>query len=162
MLAAGKVAPDFTLQGVDGKSYSLAAALKNGPVLLAFFKISCPICQFTFPYIERLFETYGNSNLAIWGISQDDAEDTREFCQEFEITFPELIDSNGYSVSNRYGISNVPTLFLIGTDGKIRISETGFSKKDLEQIAREFAGARGMAAATLFRPSDIVPDYKPG
>lgn len=162
MLAAGKVAPDFTLEGIDGKSHSLAAALKHGPVVLAFFKISCPICQFTFPYIERIFETYGDSKIKLWGISQDDAEDTREFCKEFEISFLQLIDANGYSVSNRYGITNVPTLFLIGTDGKIHISETGFSKKHLEQIAKEFAAANSVPPSALFKPSDIVPDYKPG
>ncbi len=162
MLAAGKMAPDFTLEGVDGKSHSLAAALKNGPVLLAFFKISCPVCQFTFPYIERLFEKYGNSKVTVWGVSQDDAQDTLEFCKEFDVSFLQLIDANGYSVSNRYGITNVPSLFLIGTDGRICISETGFSKKDLEQIAKEFASVNGVPLSALFKPSDIVPDYKPG
>ena len=162
MLAAGKMAPDFTLEGVDGKSHSLAGALKSGPVLLAFFKISCPVCQFTFPYIERLFEKYGNSKATVWGVSQDDAQDTLEFCKEFEISFLPLIDANGYSVSNRYGITNVPTLFLIGSDGRILVSETGFSKKDLEQIAQEFASVDGAPPAALFKPSDIVPDYKPG
>ena len=162
MLAAGKMAPDFTLEGVDGKSHSLAAALKNGPVLLAFFKISCPVCQFTFPYIERLFEKYGNSKITVWGVSQDDAQDTLEFCKEFDVSFLQLIDANGYPVSNRYGITNVPSLFLIGTDGRIQISETGFSKKDLEGIAKEFAAVNAVPPAALFKPSDIVPDYKPG
>jgi peroxiredoxin len=162
IIRTGTAAPDFTLEGIDGKSYSLSEALKQGPVLVAFFKVCCPVCQFTFPYLERLHETYGNSKLTLWGISQDDAEDTREFCKEFEITFPELIDANGYSVSNRYGITNVPSIFLIGTDGKIRVSETGFSKKDLEQVASEFAAASDVPPSALFTPSDIVPDYKPG
>ena len=87
MLAAGKIAPDFTLEGVDGKSHSLAAALKNGPVLLAFFKISCPVCQFTFPYIERLFEKYGNSKVTVWGVSQDDAQDRSSFARNLTFRF---------------------------------------------------------------------------
>ena len=162
MLAAGKSAPDFKLTGIDGKTHSLSEALKKGPVLLAFFKVCCPICQFTFPFLERLYETYGDSKVTLWGISQDDAPDTRDFNREFEISFTGLIDDNGYSVSNRYGITNVPTLFLVGTDGKICASETGFSKKDLEYAAKEFAAASGKPASALFKPSDIVPDYKPG
>ena len=162
MLAAGKHAPEFSLPGTDGKCHSLAEALKKGPVLVAFFKISCPVCQFTFPYLERLHETYGDSKVTLWGISQDDAADTRDFDQEFEITFPELIDADGFPTSNQYGITNVPTIFLIGTDGKIRVSETGFSKKDLEQVAKEFAAANCKPPAPLFKPCDIVPDYKPG
>lgn len=162
MHCAGKKAPDFTLSGIDGKRHSLAEALKKGPVLVAFFKISCPICQFTFPYLERLYEKYGDSKVTLWGISQDDAADTKDFTQEFELTFPQLIDATGYPISNQYGISNVPSLFLIGTDGKIRASETGFSKKIIEQVAKEFAAASAMPPSALFKPSDIVPDYKPG
>jgi peroxiredoxin len=162
MLAAGKLAPNFTLTGLDGKTHSLSEALKKGPVLVAFFKISCPICQFTFPFLERLHETYGDAKVTLWGISQDDASDTKEFNKEFDITFPELIDATGYPISNQYRITNVPSMFLIGTDGKIRVSETGFSKKELERVAKEFAAASGKPASALFKPSDIVPDYKPG
>jgi peroxiredoxin len=162
MLAAGKAAPDFKLNGTDGKTHSLSEALKKGPVLLAFFKISCPICQFTFPFLERLHETYGESKVTLWGISQDDAPDTRDFNREFDITFTTLIDDNGYPVSNRYKITNVPTLFLIGTDGEIKLSETGFSRKKLEEAAKELAAVSGKPSSPLFKPSDIVPDYKPG
>ena len=55
-LEAGIVAPDFILPTVDGKQVSLAQALKKGPVVLAFFKISCPVCQYAFPYFERLYQ----------------------------------------------------------------------------------------------------------
>jgi len=162
MLEAGTVAPSFTLNDIDGKPHSLSDALKKGPVLAAFFKISCPICQFTFPFIERLFEKYGNANVTIWGISQDDAADTKDFCKEFDVTFPVLPDADGYPVSNDYRLTNVPSLFLIEPTGKISVSVTGFSKKDLEGISSEFATVSGQPASPLFKPSDIVPDYKPG
>jgi peroxiredoxin len=161
-LAAGKTAPLFTLNGSDGKRYSLAEALNKGPVLLAFFKVSCPVCQFTFPYVERLFERYGGGPLTIWGISQDDARDTNEFRQEFEITFPALIDTDRYEVSNDYRISNVPTLFLIDPSGKIALSETGFSKPDIENIAAQFAAICKTPPSVFFAPSEIVPNHKPG
>ncbi len=162
MLESGTVAPDFCLDDVDGKPYSLSDALKNGPVLAAFFKISCPVCQFTFPFIERIFERYGGGSAQIWGISQDDAADTKDFYKEFDLSFPALPDRVGYPVSNLYRITNVPSLFFIEPDGTISISVTGFSKKDLDEIAKRFAAPSGKPVIPLFAPSDIVPDYKPG
>src|SRR5271154_5905532 len=93
---AGAKAPAFALQSADGKKLNLADALKKGPVVAAFFKVSCPTCQFAAPFLERLHETYGGESFTFWGISQDDARDTREFCQEFETEFPALIDGDGY------------------------------------------------------------------
>ncbi len=161
-LPAGAKAPAFALQGTDGKIVNLADALKRGPVVAAFFKVSCPTCQFTAPFLERLHETYGGDKFTLWGISQDDAADTREFNQEFEVEFPTLIDDEGYSVSNQYGITNVPTVFLISPDGTIRESSVGFSKKDLEQIAAAAANATSTPPTSFFKPGEVVPDLKPG
>ncbi|HEV3253131.1 MAG TPA: TlpA disulfide reductase family protein [Candidatus Acidoferrales bacterium] len=158
----GNAAPAFALSGMNGKQYSLGEALKKGPVLAAFFKIHCPVCQFTFPFLERLYETYGGDKIAIWGISQDDAADTKEFCDEYGVKFTTLIDGDGYPVSNQYALTNVPTVLLIGSDGKVTASCVGFSKPDLEKMAAELARASGKPAQPLFRPGEVVPDYKPG
>lgn len=161
-LAPGTAAPLFTLRDTDGKNYVLAEALKGGPVLLAFFKVSCPVCQFTFPFLERLHKTLKNHNHGqVWGISQDDARDTRDFAREYGCTFPMLLDEEGYPVSNQYGLTNVPTLFLVNSNGVIQIASVGFDRKDIESVADEF-GRRLSQTITVFQPSDIVPDYKPG
>jgi peroxiredoxin len=161
-LAAGAKAPAFSLQNADGKMASLADALKKGPVLAAFFKVSCPTCQFTAPFLERLHETYGGEHFTLWGISQDDAADTREFLQEFDIEFPTLIDESGYPVSNQYGITNVPTVFLIAPDGRIQESCVGFSKNDLAKIAAAAARATSTPPTSFFKPGEVIPDFKPG
>jgi len=161
-LPAGAVAPAFSLKSVDGRPTSLADALKKGPVLAAFFKVSCPVCQFTFPFLERLFESYGGSKFTLWGISQNGPADTRDFCKEFGVTFPSLIDEKGYPASNQYGITHVPTLFLISPDGKIQRSAVGFVKADLEKMAAEAARASGKKASPLFKPGEVIPDSKPG
>jgi peroxiredoxin len=161
-LPAGAKAPAFALQSADGKKLNLADALKKGPVVAAFFKVSCPTCQFTAPFLERLHETYGGEKFTLWGISQDDAADTREFLQEFEVEFPALIDADGYPVSNQYGITNVPSIFLIAPDGKIQESCVGFSKKDLEQMAAAAAKATSTPPTSFFKPGEVIPDFKPG
>lgn len=71
-------------------------------------------------------------------------------------------DEDGYIVSNAYGLTNVPTIFLVDTDGTVRVSSMGFDKKDLETIAAELAQGRKIALAPLFLPDEVVPINKPG
>ncbi len=162
-LPAGEPAPAISLKDTNGQPVTLQEALKKGPVVAAFFKVSCPVCQFTFPFLERMHETYGNSNFTVFGISQNDAADTREFSQEFGIKFPVLVDDEDtFTASNQYGLTNVPSIFLISQDGQIRQSSVGFDKRDLESIANEAARATGKPAAPLFKPGEVIPERKPG
>jgi peroxiredoxin len=140
MLPAGESAPAISLKDTNGQSFLLEEALKKGPVLAAFFKVNCPTCQFTFPFLERMYETYGDDGFTFLGISQNNAGDTREFGQEFGVKFPLLIDDeNTFTASNQYGITNVPSVFLISQDGKVLERSVGFAKQDLENMAKEAA-----------------------
>lgn len=162
-LTAGTKAPDFTLPTVDGKKFSLQDALRRGPVLAAFFKISCPVCQYTFPYLERLQKAYGNGKITIVGISQDSQRDTAAFLKEYGVTFVNVIDDpRGYLVSNAYGLTNVPSLFLIAQDGIIEISSVGWVKKEIEEINGKLAHAEQSPIATMFRPGEDVRDFRAG
>ena len=82
---------------------------------------------------------------------------TNAFNARFGVTFPVLIDDSkaGYAVSNAYGISLVPSLFVIEPDGKVSKSFTGFSKSELESLGKR----TGIAP---FRPDDNVPEWKAG
>jgi peroxiredoxin len=162
-IVAGNTAPEFSLKALDNKEYSLNSLMERGPVVAAFFKISCPVCQFTFPFLERLYKRYGGDSVTFVGISQDDARATTKFAKEYGVTFPILIDDDdGYVVSNAYGLTNVPTIFLIDTDGAVKVSSMGFDKKDLEKIAGELAERKKISLAPLFRHDEVVPANKPG
>src|SRR5215470_16274167 len=119
-LSVGSKAPDFELNDVHGRSYRLSEALALGPVALIFYKTSCPTCQFTFPYIQKIFERAGKARgWTLWGISEDDEDETREFVKQQGLTFKVLIDEYPYPVSAAFGIEFVPGIFLIRPDGKI-------------------------------------------
>jgi peroxiredoxin len=159
---SGNMAPPFSLKGLDGKEYSLQALTQKGPVVAVFFKISCPVCQFTLPFLERLYKLYGGDGVTFLAISQDDARTSQAFAREYGVTFPVAPDEKGYPASNAYGLSMVPTIFLIDSDGKAKISSMGFVKSDLEAIAADLADRRRIARAPLFRPDERVPANKPG
>jgi peroxiredoxin len=161
-VAMGRQAPPFELNSLEGETHSLQSLLARGPVLGAFFKVSCPTCQYTFPFLERLYRQLCGKGMLVVGISQDSARDTQKFAQQFGVTFPVLIDREPYAVSRKYGVEFVPTLFLITPDGQVEISGDGFSKSDLLTIQKSLAGQLGVSPPALFMPGEKIPEYKPG
>lgn len=153
LLEAGSRAPGFQLARLDGGEAALGDLLRDGPVLLAFFKVTCPVCQMAFPYLERL----SAAGYRVFGISQNDPADTREFNREFGVTFPTLLDSedNNFPASNAYGLSSVPTLFLIDREGNVQRVIEGWNRRDMEWLAER-------AGTPLFTADDRVPLMKPG
>ena len=161
-VAVGQIAPPLELAGVDGKKYSLQAALAQGPVLAVFFKVSCPTCQYTFPFLERLHQQFRTTPVQIWGISQDNARDTQQFTREFGVTFPILIDADPYAASLEYGLKYVPTMFLVSSEGQVELSGDGFCKVDLLEVQKWVAKRLSVTPGELFTPGERVPEYKPG
>jgi peroxiredoxin len=162
-LAVGAKAPDFELKTLDGKPFSLSPELARGPVVLAFFKASCPTCQYAFPFLERLHKAYRGKGISLVGVSQNDAKDTAAFNKEFGITFPMLLDdTRSYPVSNAYGLTNVPTIFWIAPGGEIEVSSVGWIKPDFEQINRRMAEVGKIVPAAMFRPGEDVRDFRAG
>ncbi|MDP3001100.1 MAG: TlpA disulfide reductase family protein [Bryobacterales bacterium] len=145
LLQAGGRAPSLRL---------LEEVLAGGPALLAFFKVSCPVCQFTFPFLERIAS---GGSLRVFGVSQDDAKATARFAKEFGVTFPMLLDQEpaGYAASNAFGVSTVPTLFMVDAGGEVAFSGEGFVKRDLADLGRR-------AGVEVFRQDEPVPEWKAG
>jgi peroxiredoxin len=162
-LAVGTKAPAFELKTLDGKRFSLNEELTRGPVVLAFFKVSCPTCQYAFPFLERLYKAYGHKGVAIYGVSQNEAKETAAFLKEFGITFPILLDdTRSYPVSNAYRLTNVPTIFWIAEDGEIEISSVGWLKAEFEDINRKIAEAGKISPAAVFRRKEEVLEFRAG
>ena len=162
-LTAGTSAPDFKLQTMDGKQFSLTDTLTRGPVVAAFFKVSCPVCQYTFPFLERIYKAHGGPKVTIVGVSQNDRKDTAAFVKDYGVTFPVLLDdTNTYPVSNAYGLTNVPTIFWIAQDGEIEISSVGWDRKDVEGINRRAAEITGGTVKPVFYPGEQVADFRAG
>ena len=136
------------METLPGGEISLAELLRDGPILLAFYKVTCPVCQMTLPFLERL---HAAGTARVFGVSQNDAEDTRNFARHFGLTFPMLLDleEDGFAASNAYGISSVPTMYLVERDGTIGSVIEGWVKADMERLG-------------AVRADDNVPAWKAG
>jgi peroxiredoxin len=162
-LNPGTLAPDFTLQTMEGKRFSLRETLGQGPVLAVFFKISCPTCQYALPFLQRMYEAHRNKGITIVGLSQNEKKDTWAFIKQYGVTFPVLLDdTNTYPVSNAYGLTNVPSIFWIAQDGEIEISSVGWIRKEIEELNRRAAETSGDGIKPLFYPGEQIADFRAG
>jgi peroxiredoxin len=162
-LTAGTLAPEINAPDTHGNEFSLKQALKRGPVVAAFFKISCPVCQLAFPYLERIHKAYPGSKVTILGVSQDELSFTEDFAREYDITFPLVLDDvDRYPASNAYELTNVPTIFFIDSNAEVKLSIIGWDKRDMEGLNAEVARASGLAPQPLFHRDEDVPASKAG
>lgn len=153
MLAAGAKAPVFTLEDMSGHKQGLAEVISAGPAVIVFYKISCPVCQMTLPYLDRIPQ----ASLQVIAISQDDVPGTKRFQEKSALQMPMLLDREDarYPVSNAFGISHIPSIFLVEQDGMVSLSSEGFVKRDLETLGNR-------AGIEIFRPDENVPEWKAG
>jgi len=116
-----------------------------------------------FPFLERLYKRYGGDGATFLGSPRTTRKRQRKFAKEYGITFRFFSTTKTATWSpNAYGLTNVPTIFLIDTEEIVKVSSMGFDKKDLETIAAHLAERRKVSLTPLFRPDEVVPVNKPG
>jgi peroxiredoxin len=155
--------PDGTLEDAEGASHDLRAALGRGPILLGLYKSSCQASKTMFPFLERLHRRYGGDGLSVYGVSQDSANVTRSFARRLELSFPILIEGEGYPLSAAFGITATPTVFLLAPDGTVTATTMGFFKGPVNELGDAAAAAVGREPAPLVTEEDAgVPVFVPG
>ena len=154
MKTIGDKLPNISLPDIDGKIHNLNSPAKTA--IIALFKVGCPTCQYTFPFLERVHQS--TPAVQVIGISQDPAADTRDFAKRFGITFPLLLDGKGYLVSNAFGITIVPSLYRVEKDDGITGFAEGWVKDEFAQLVK--TGTETTPA--LFKPGEEVAAFKAG
>jgi peroxiredoxin len=159
-LNVNQTAPTFSLRGLDDTTHTLykdAAQIS----LVVFFKTDCPTCHLSWPYFEKLRQTYRDPGLVLWGISPHDKTRTIDFAARYPSTFPILLD-NDWHVSKQYDPEFVPTAFLIEPSGKIIDRVVAFDKAGLNRIAQTVAARLNVPPQTIAPDKDGHPPFKPG
>jgi thiol-disulfide isomerase/thioredoxin len=137
------------------------ASLPRKDSIVAFFKTTCPTCELTWPYLERLRRLAEGSGLSFAAVSQDRPVLAADFQKRLGTHIPTYYDLEPWQASERAGLETVPTVFLLGEDGTIAQSLVGFQRAGLEGLAAS-AAKRGGRPGPLFGPGDEVPEVKPG
>lgn len=131
MRPLGSLAPDFSLPSVvDGKTYSLASFADKKALLIIFTCRHCPYVVHVKEELAKLGNDYAREDIAIVGISSNDAENykddspekLKEFAQELRLTYPLLYDES-QAVAKEYTAACTPDFFLF--DEKRKLSYRG-------------------------------------
>jgi cytochrome c biogenesis protein CcmG/thiol:disulfide interchange protein DsbE len=111
-------APDFTLQGMDGKTVRLSDH-KGKVVLLEFWATWCPPCRESVPGLQKLHNAYKDKGLVVLAVSmdQDNWEEVTSFIAERHITYTVLKGNAG--VAEEYRVRALPMTVIINKEGNI-------------------------------------------
>lgn len=114
----GNIAPDFQLETLEGETVTLSD-FRGEKIMVNFWASWCPPCRAEMPDMQKVYEKYDATILAINLTSTETSEkDVKSFVDEFGLTFPILLDRN-IEVADIYGIQPVPTSFFIDRQGRI-------------------------------------------
>ena len=127
------LAPDFTLQTLDGQEVTLSK-LKGKVILLDFWATWCAPCRESIPHLIQLYKTYQKDGLEVIGMNVDrgDMDIVRHFVKSMDIHYPIVITPD--HVERNYGVTGLPTAILIDKEGRIREKIPGFSSGIAKQM----------------------------
>ncbi|MBQ9645389.1 MAG: alpha/beta fold hydrolase [Prevotella sp.] len=167
MLKPGTEAPDFKMKTVEGKSFRLSS-LRGKYVVLDFWAAWCPDCRKDMPNMQRIYDQFSRKGVEFVGISFDtDKEKWQKAVDTYQINYTqvsELKKMRDTDIAQKYGIRWIPSMYLIGPDGKVVLATVLSDKLErvlYEQTAADFRpnkedvtidGAKGKLAATIQKP----------
>jgi len=148
--------PVLFLPDLEGVRRPLSEAWSEGEALFLIGHRNCKTTRQTLPYLDRIHRRRGPGR-AVRLVLQDDPETARALAGEQGLAVPVRLEEDPYPVAAAVDLVTVPTLFLVGPEGRIeRISE-GFDRAGLEALA-----ARLGVEGPLFLPEDDAPAFRPG
>ncbi len=137
----GYVAPYFSLQGLDGKTYQVAGK-REKPLVINFWASWCGPCQAEAPDLREVSLKYKDDVdfYAINSTSNDKLDKAKEFVSHFQLPFPIPLDEKG-EVTNLYQVNAFPTTFFVDRNGVITEKVLGMmNRADLEAKVKKLAG----------------------
>ena len=103
-LAVGEAAPDFTLPGADGQAVSLAALLRDGPVVVTFYRGGwCPYCNIQLRAYQEALPEMAVLGARLVAISPQLPDGSLTTAEKNALTFRVLSDI-GNAVARRFGL----------------------------------------------------------
>ncbi|MEK7873993.1 MAG: TlpA disulfide reductase family protein, partial [Chloroflexota bacterium] len=121
------LAPDFSLQSLDGRTVRLADYRGSKPVLLNFWATWCGPCLIEMPHMQKAWQTVGGRDkveMLMVDVGET-PEKAKGFLSRYGYTFTAVVDGDQAVTTGKYNVFGLPTTFLIDRKGVIRYMKIG-------------------------------------
>ncbi len=134
-MPSGAPMPSFELKDINGKTVN-SSSFKGKVMVLDFWGTWCKWCVTAMPKLQELNKKYEkNKKVEVLGIScgEPDNADPKAFLKEHNATYNSLLV--GDEVARSFGVQGFPTIIVVGKDGKIAHTKSGFSETMVEELS---------------------------
>ena len=110
------------LTTLDGEPFSIPKDTKGKVVVVDFWASWCSPCRTQIPHMKELHEKYKDKGVVIVGISLDtDKNALKKFITDRKMDWVQTYSGKRWNdpTSQKYGISGIPSVWVIGKDGKV-------------------------------------------
>jgi thiol-disulfide isomerase/thioredoxin len=122
LLAVGDLAPEWTLTDAHGTTHTLSE-YRGKTIILDFWATWCGPCIRTMPEIQRLHEKYLSNDLIVFGVNSWEESNSSAYMKQQGFTYGLLL--KGEDIAKAYRVHTLPTVYVIGGDGKIVFRSIG-------------------------------------
>ena len=133
--------PSFSLPNLEGEHFTLDTLRGDGPVFITFWATWCKPCLQEMKELEKIYIKYKDRGFQVIAINNDGARRVKQlprFISRQGFTFPVLWDDGSFK--KRIGITDLPTNFLLDTEGRIVLRKRGYKKGDEIALEKMIAG----------------------
>jgi peroxiredoxin len=151
VLTIGSTAPSFSLPDADTGEV-VDDPWQGGPVVLAFFKTTCPVCVMATPKVQAL----ADAGVRVVAVGEDPPDKLARYAEQHGQGVTTLSEPAPYEVSSAFDLTTVPSLFLVEADGTVRDAVESWDRESWNRFAVLAGGA------PVSEPDDGLPSFKPG
>lgn len=129
------LAPDFTVQMLDGTRYTLSDLTADGKVVMVtFWATWCPPCRQELSHMQKaIFDRYKGTDLVVLPISRgDDPNKVRSLLDKMGITFNVGLDQS-QDIYRLYATNYIPRTYIIDRNGRVAYFAVGYD----EEVAKQ-------------------------
>jgi thiol-disulfide isomerase/thioredoxin len=131
LLSVGEVAPNWTLNDFTGKTHTLSE-YRRKVVVMDFWATWCEPCKEVMPRMQKLYEKYQDKDVVVFGVNSWEQKDPVVFMQKKRFAYPVLL--KGEEIAESYRVTTLPSVYIVGVDGRIIYSYEGVDHKNLSEL----------------------------